>query len=216
MAGLRQQLTQRGIVFTHLQAQGALASGRQHLRRLEAGSDALTQTQPHQACSGQHDGVKATVVELAQPGVQVAAQGLDAQVGPRRQQLHHAAQAAGADHRALGQGIDTGKVVGDKRVARILSLPHRRQHKTRRQLHGHVLQRVHGQMSLTHFERGFQFLDEQTLAAHLGQGAVQDLVAACGHAQKLDLQCKPGLQNRAHVLGLPKGQSTFSRGDDGG
>jgi hypothetical protein len=35
--------------------------------------------------------------------------------------------------------------------------------------------------------RHFQFLDEQALAAHLGQGAIQNLVAAGRHADNFDI-----------------------------
>jgi hypothetical protein len=65
------------------------------------------------------------------------------------------------------------------------------------------------------FQRHFEFLDEQALAAHLGQRAVQDLVALGGHAQQLHLVA-PGPQQRLHMLGLPQRQLAFARGDHDG
>ena len=216
VAGLLQQLAQGGVVFAHLQAKRALARGRQHLRGLKTGADACAQAQPHQTRGRQHDGIKTAFVQLAQAGVQVATQGLDAQVGTHRQQLHHAAKAAGADHGTLGQGREAGVVVGDKGIARVFAFPDRGQHKARRQLHGHVFQRVHGQVRLAGFQRRFQFLDEQPFATHLGQRPVQDLVAPRGHAQQLHRQCKAGLQGGAHMFGLPQRQAALTCGDDGG
>ncbi len=63
----------------------------------------LAEPQALQAGGGQHDGVVLALVELAQAGVEVAAQRLDAQVGAQCAQLHHAAQAGGADDGALRQ-----------------------------------------------------------------------------------------------------------------
>ena len=64
------------------------------------------------------------------------------------------------------------------------------EHEAGRQLHRHVLQRMHGQVRAAVFERRLQFLDEQALAADLGQRAVEDLVAARGHAEQFDLQAE--------------------------
>ena len=66
------------------------------------------------------------------------------------------------------------------------------------------------------FQRGLQFLHEQALAAHLGQRAVQDLVAAGGHAQQFDGQAEALHERVAHMFGLPQGQAAFAGGDDGG
>ena len=42
------------------------------------------------------------------------------------------------------------------------------------------------QVGTAFFHRHFQLLHEQPLAAHLGQGAIEDLVAAGCHAQDLN------------------------------
>ena len=75
---------------------------------------------------------------------------------------------------------------------------------------------MHRQVGAALFQRGFQLLDEQALAADLGQRAVEDLVAARGHAQQFDLQAEALLQQVAHMFGLPQGQAAFAGGDDGG
>ncbi len=60
--------------------------------------------------------------------------------------------------------------------------------------------------------RELELLHEQALAADLAQGAVEDLVAARGHAQQADRMAF-FLQQRLHVLGLPQGQPAFARGN---
>ena len=73
----------------------------------------------------------------------------------------------------------------------------------------HVLERVHGQVGPALFERDFELLDKQALAAHLAQGAVQNLVALGGHAQQGDLM--PALlQQGLDMLGLPHRQAALS------
>src|SRR5690606_24445245 len=57
------------------------------------------------------------------------------------------------------------------------------------------------------------FLDEQALAADLGQAPVEDLVAERGHAKQGN-PVAARAQKRLHMLGLPQGQAAFARGDD--
>ena len=101
---LRQQVTKVAGIFPDLDTQSALPCGRDHAIDLEHAADPMRQPQTLQARSGQHDGVKAPLIELAKTGVQIAAQRLDAQVGPLAEQLHHAPQARGAHASPLRQG----------------------------------------------------------------------------------------------------------------
>ncbi len=194
-------------------AQGALAGGRQHLLWLEDMANALLQAQALEARSGQYDGVVLPLVELAQARVQIAAQRHDLQIRAQVLQQHLAAQAGGTHHRALGQILQARIARRDKGIARVFALHHAGQGEALGQLHGHVLERVHGDMGAAFFQGHFQFLDEQALAAHLGEGAIQDLVALGGHAQQLHLQ-PLGAQQCLDVVGLPQGQTAFAGGDD--
>ena len=72
---------------------------------------------------------------------------------------------------------------------------------------------MHGEVGAAFFQREFQFLDEQALAADLAQRAVEDLVAAGGHAQQRYLVAAL-FQQRLHVLGLPQREAAFAGGDD--
>ncbi|MPM74814.1 hypothetical protein SDC9_121803 [bioreactor metagenome] len=71
---------------------------------------------------------------------------------------------------------------------------------------------MHGQIGTAFFQRQFQLLHEQALAADLGERAIQNLVTLGGHAQQPDAVAAR-LQQRLHVLGLPHGQAAFARGD---
>ena len=74
---------------------------------------------------------------------------------------------------------------------------------------------MHGQVGGT-VQQGFlDLLDEQALAAHLGQGDIQDDVAAGLDDAQADVQAGfQGLKAGFDVFGLPKGQLTAAGGDD--
>lgn len=144
----------------------------------------MAESQAHQSGGRWHDRVVVIGVELGEPGVEVAAQCGDSEVGPQRQQLRDASQAGGSDQSAARQGGDVVEPIGDERITRILALQHRGQLEAVGQMHGHVLERVNGQVRVAALERQLEFLDEQALAANLGQRAIEDLVAARRHAQQ--------------------------------
>ena len=107
--------------------------------------------------------------------------------------------------------LQRGVARADEGIARILALQHRGQHEAGRQFHRHVLQRMHRQVRAALLEGGFQLLDEQALAAHLAERAVEDLVALGRHAEQGDFMALLGEQG-LHMLGLPQGQAAFSGG----
>ncbi len=73
---------------------------------------------------------------------------------------------------------------------------------------------MHGEVGAALFERRLELLDEQALAADLGQRAVEDLVAARGHAEQLDRHAEALLQQGAHMFGLPQREAAFAGGDE--
>ena len=72
---------------------------------------------------------------------------------------------------------------------------------------------MHRQMRPALFQRRLQLLDEQALAADLGQRPIEDLVAAGGHAQQADAPAEALLQQGLDMFGLPHRQTAFSGGD---
>ena len=76
----RQQSTEVLAAAADFNAQGPLPGGRQHLFGVENVADAGRHLQPLEASGRQHDAGVLALVELAQAGVEVAAQRLDLQV----------------------------------------------------------------------------------------------------------------------------------------
>ena len=75
------------VVGTRLDRQRALAGGRQHLQRVEHLGRLVEPAEPGQAGAGQHHGVVRTVADLADAGVDVAADVDDLDAEPEGVQL---------------------------------------------------------------------------------------------------------------------------------
>ena len=210
-----QQGVQLGAVGADLNAQRALAHGRQAFRRRQFLADALAQAQALQAGGGQDDGVELAVVQFAQAGLHIAAQRLDHQMRKAGTQLRFAAQAGRAYHGAVRQLVQAGVAVGNQRVARVFALADGGQGKAFGQVHRHVLDGVHGDIGAAFLQGQFQLFHEQALAADFGQRLVEDLVALGGHAQDFHGQLRvQRLEAGFDVFGLPHGEFAFAAGDD--
>ena len=168
MGQRRKGVDQVLAITAHFNAQGPLARGRQHGCVGECGADALAHLQPFEARCGQNNRVVLAFVELAQTGVEVAAQGLNLQVRPQGLQQHLAAQAGGAHHRTLRQRFQAGVARRNEGVMGVFSFHHAGQCEAFRKLHRHVFERVHGDVGAAFFQRHFQLFHEQPLAPHLG------------------------------------------------
>ena len=116
-------------------------------------------------------------VALGEPRVDVAAQVDDLQVGPAMQELGASAQRRGADDGALPQVGDALDVARDQHVARILARQEGGDDEARRLRRRHVLHAVHRGVDAAREQRLLDLLDEQALAAGLGQRPVLDDVA---------------------------------------
>ncbi len=196
-----------GVVGAAFDAHRALPDRRQAVGGVDGAADALREAEPDQAGGGEDHRVVFALVQLAQTGVDVAAQRADLQVGPAVGELALAAQAGGAHHRALRQLVQRGMAVADEGVARVLALHDHRQVQPLGQLHRHVLHGVHRDVGVAFEHARLQLLYEQPLAADLGQRGVEDLVALGAHAQDFHLQARMGgAQGVGDVLGLPQGE----------
>jgi hypothetical protein len=112
------------VAFGDFDRHRALPGGRQADVRLQHRADALRQAEALEAGGGQDDGRVVAAIELAQAGIEVAAQRLDDQVRVARRDQRLAAQAAGADDGAGRQRVERGVIVGDEGVARVFALQH--------------------------------------------------------------------------------------------
>ena len=73
---------------------------------------------------------------------------------------------------------------------------------------------MHGQVGPPLEQRQLELLDEQPLAADLGERAIEDPVALGRHPEDLDAAVRvQRAQAVAHVLGLPHRKPAFARCD---
>ncbi len=204
-----------GAVGQCLDAERALPRRRQRLLGRDGGADARGQPEACQSRGSQDDGVVFAAVELAQARVEIAAQAGDGKVRILRMDLGLAPQARGADDCAGRHVVERGVLVRHEGIQRHLALAGGDQREALRQHHRHVLHRMHRDVGAAVEQGVFELLDEQPLAADLGERAVEDLVAAGGHAEQFDaarrIQC---FQTRLDVFGLPQGEAAFAGCDD--
>ena len=110
-----------GVVRAAFDAQRTLSyRGQRDLRGEDLGGPTL-EAEAHQAGACQDDGVALAGVDLAQPGVDVAPQRDDLEVGPPGLEGNLAAQAGGTHPRPFRQGVERPVPGGDQDVARVLA-----------------------------------------------------------------------------------------------
>jgi len=204
-----------GPVGPDFDAQGALARSGQGLFRGQNGPDTVFHPQTDEARRRQDNGVVLAFVQLAHPGIQIAPQALDLQMGILGPQNGLTAQAGGAHHGPVRQLVQAGVLGGNKGVPGIFPGGNGGQGKAFRHIHGHVFEGMDGQIGRPFRHGHFQFLDEQALATDGGQGTVQDLVAPGGHAQDDHFSAGiEGLEAALDMFSLPHGQAGLPGGDN--
>src|SRR5688572_4746178 len=97
------RLDAASVILTAFDADDALAHCRYELLRVESVSDALFEAETDQPGRGEHDCVVVILLQLAQPGFDVAPQSQHLQVRSCIFQLALTSQAGCADTRALRQ-----------------------------------------------------------------------------------------------------------------
>src|SRR5580700_825763 len=116
-----EMLTRGGVAQANFDAEGALSGGGAHDFGRNNVFDQFRFAQTIQSGGGEDDGVVFALLEFAQAGVDVAAQGMNVKVGADSFELRLAAQAAGADARTLRQFLEARVVPRAEGVARVLS-----------------------------------------------------------------------------------------------
>ena len=135
---------QVGVVGAALDRERALAGCGQHLERVEDLGDLVEAAQAGQSGAGQDDRVDLALADLADPGVDVAADALDLQAEAERLELAHPARGAGAEAAADRQLAQGQAVAGDHDVAGVLAQRHRGERDAVGGRGGQVLERVDG------------------------------------------------------------------------
>src|SRR5579863_3985358 len=203
-------LARGGVALADFDSQRTLAGGGAHDFGGDDLFDQFGSTQALQAGGGQDDGVVFALLEFAQAGVDVAAQGMNVEIGADGLELRLAAQAGGADARALGQVFDIREMPRAESVAGIFSLGDGGNFKSWGKFGGQIFQRMHGEIDLAGGEGFFNFFREDpfaksALGADHSQRNVGDLVA--GGVDDFDFDFVAAVaQERRNVVGLPEGE----------
>ena len=139
------------------------------------------EAEPVEPGQRQQGRVRRAVGQLAEPGLDVAAERHHGEIGADMAHERPPAQRGGADRRArretgepAGAGIRVGR---DQCVARIGARQHRADRQPVRQPGRHVLHRMHRDVDPPVLEGFLDLLGEQPLAADFGERALQHAVA---------------------------------------
>jgi hypothetical protein len=161
--------------------------------------------QPLQSGSGEHDGLHLAFRELAQTGVDVAAEFDVFEIGTLGAKLRLPAQTAGTNLGAGRQRRETGEVERDEGVARVDAGGNGGDGNRRCWFFGQVFQAVNGQVNAVFEQRLFNLLGKHALGADFGEGNVLDAVA--GGADDFDGDFMAGSAQRGcDVVCLPERQ----------
>ncbi len=160
-----------------LDADGTLAGGRQHVLGRQDFRRRVGLAEALEAGHGEQRRIDLAIGELAHPGVDVAANRRDLEVGPPVEQDRLAPKRGGPDHRALRQRGQARRGGGQERIARILARQHARYVEPIGQTARNVLHGMHRDVDRSGQQGIFDFFGKQTLAAELAERPGQEPVA---------------------------------------
>ena len=115
-----------------------------------------------------------------------------------------------------GRVLDRCGSERDEGVAHILPFEEGCEDKAIGQCRRHVLAGMDAEIDLTGFERRFDFLAEETLAADFAEGGIGEPVTRCGDHADIDFGLGDPVnfcQEPAHQMGLHQGQLAAARSD---
>src|ERR1700752_1753223 len=119
-------------------------------------------------------------------------------------ELRLAAQAGGADARALRKFLKASVVARAEGVAWILAFCDGGDLESTRKFSGEIFQRMYGEIDAPSGQSLFNLLREHALCAYLGEGDIGDFVTRGVYDFDLDLM-SAGAQEGRDVVGLPEG-----------
>ena len=149
-----------GVVTAAFHGERTLGGGRHDDVRVETLGGTVQHADAFQPGAGQDDGVE-ILPNAAHPGVNVAAQGLNVQVGTKRQELGDAPGRGGSHADPVRQGVQGVVVAGDECFAGIGTRGHHEMEAGVR-VSGQVFEGVHGNVAVAVVQGFAQGLGEHT------------------------------------------------------
>ena len=160
----------RGIVVdARLQDQCSLSGAGGHRLNRDRERDLRLSPEPPQPGGGEHYRVEVSLLELSKPGVDVAVQLLDPEVGARGEQLRAAPQARGPDPRPLGDVVER-RAGPYPDIGGVLTRRHRGDRQPLRHLGRQVLGRVNPHVGSPFQQRPLDPPHESRLISRLAVG----------------------------------------------
>ena len=165
------------VIHPPLNANRPLSDSRQHLFGVNGRARHIRQPEPVQPGHRQEGRRRHAIGQLLHPGLHIAPELHQLQIGPAMRQLRPPPQAGRANHRTLRQIHQPRHTGADKGIAHIFAWQIAIQHQPLGLQRWHILHRMHGDIDAARQKRLFNLAGEQALTANLFQGAVQNLVA---------------------------------------
>ena len=206
------------VVGAAFNADRALAHRRKHL--VEGQRDGLGRLghgEAVQSGHGEQGCVDLAGFELPEPGLHIAANQHDVQIGAPHEKLGLAAQRGAADDRPSAELVDGARVPGDQRIARVFAGQLADDGQAVGQPGRHVLHGMDRHVDGAALEGGLDFLGEHPLAADFGQRSVAHPIAGGDD----DLDGEPlgdmgmgGGEGVFHGFRLDQGERRAARADE--
>src|SRR6266478_8010901 len=202
-----------GVGKTAFGSDSALADGGQKNIGRKGFGDAIAPAEAVEAGFGEENAVVLAALGFAEARVDIAAKVADVEIGANVAKLRLAAKAAGADARTLAQIGQRGAAGGDEAVPDIFAAEDGGKGQARVDFGGNVLDAVDRDIDRFVEQSVFEFLDEDTLAADLGQRGVGEFIAESLDDDDFRFNTGGGKEALADVFGLPFGQQAAARAD---
>jgi hypothetical protein len=138
------------------------------------------------------DRVALAFPELADAGLDIAAERHEGQIRALSLQLDNTPPGGGADLGPSLQRLEIDAIDRHEHIPRICTHRDAKDAHSLRKRHvtGHVFERVHREVGFAADDDGFDFAHEKALAAHLGQGAVLNSIALRLHVHLFDVEVR--------------------------
>ncbi len=205
-----------GVVDAPFDPDGTLGHGGKHLCHVNAAPGHVGKAKPVQTRHRQKRSVRHPVIQLFHPGLHVAAKFHQLQIRAAMRQLRPPAQGRRSHNGGLRQINKRGKARRHEGIPHVLTREIGVKDQPVGLQGGHVLHRMDGNIDLPRQKRLFDFTGEQTLAANVFQGAVQNLIAQNlddGDVKRLFRQIKGRHEPVAGFVSLSKGKGRSARAD---